>query len=414
MSVWTRPRGRREARSSVFPTLTLSDYAGMLASRDAMARMEDALRGIAVRSSVDLIASLISEAPFGVFSGEGKARVARPKPSYLDDPAGDGTGAQDWVYQLLQSWLLRGNVYGANVAMRGTGPGAYPTQVDLWHPDCVTYQQGRDGAVAWFKDGREVPDGEFFHRRVNPVPERPDGLSVIGLHARQMRISLAATRYGLGWFESDGRPGSVLTADSDISKMDDARISAIKQRFLSGLHDSAAPRGQGISLLGRGWKYETIQVAPEDSQFLETVGKSEAQCCRMFGPGVAEILGYDSGGTLTYANVESRMTHLTILTLNKWVQRAQRVLTSMLPRPQYVLIDVDAMARSTTLARYQAHESALKNRWKVVNEVRAAEGLLPVAWGEEPNDSFYQGVSLDAPPDNGSGAPPAGGGNSGQ
>ena len=114
---------------------------------------------------------------------------------------------------------------------------------------------------------------------------------------------------------------------------------------------------------------------------------------------------------MTYANVESRMTHLIVLSLNKWIRRAQRLLTAMLPRPQYVLFDLDELVKTTQMARYQAHESALKNRWKVVNEVRAIEGLGPVEWGNEPNDSFYQGVSLDAPVDNGSNAPAGGGSN---
>jgi hypothetical protein len=53
-------------------------------------------------------------------------------------------------------------------------------------------------------------------------------------------------------------------------------------------------------------------VPEEESQFLATQGYTEAQCARIFGPGFAEVLGYESGGSMTYANVESRASHLLV------------------------------------------------------------------------------------------------------
>ena len=71
--------------------------------------------------------------------------------------------------------------------------------------------------------------------------------------------------------------------------------------------------------------------------------------------------------------------------MNRWLRRVERLLTEMLPRPQYVRINRAAMLESTTLTRYQAHALALANRWKTVNEVRDHEDMPPVEWGDEPN-----------------------------
>mgnify|MGYP000337759571 FL=1 len=111
-------------------------------------------------------------------------------------------------------------------------------------------------------------------------------------------------------------------------------------------------------------------------------GHSEAQCARIFGPGVAEILGYESGGSMTYSNVTERRADLLVLALNRWIRRVERILSSLLPNPQYVRMNRAALLESTTLARYQAH--ALAGPWKAINEIRDDEDMAPVPWGDKP------------------------------
>lgn len=378
MSVWTRGSRRPEqvAARSTYP-ISFNEYLALRAGDGIqMTTMEDALRGVAVGSAVDLLAGVTSELPIEVYSGTGVNRVRRPTPGNLEDPAGDGDGVANWLYMLIASWLLRGNNMGAILDQRST----YIAQMDLWDPD-VTIPEVSGGKVTWSHRGRPVTE-PFWHGRVHPLPERVLGQSVIGRYAPQLKMPLAAQRYGLNWFERDGRPGSVLSNDqTDIFTFNDDQIRSIKTRFMAGLS------GTEPSLLGRGWSWQQVQIKPEESQFLATIGASEAQCARMFGPGVAEVLGYESGGSMTYTNVDSRMLQLFILTLGKWLQRADRVLSMMLPRPQYAMLDRDAILATTTLQRYQAHASALKAQWKVPNEVREVEHLAPVPWGDEPISS---------------------------
>lgn len=377
MSVWSRGSRRPAAAQtrSSYP-LTFNDYLALRAGDGVpMSTMEDALRGIAVGSAVDLLAGVTSELPIQVYSGTGSSRVRRTVPGNLEDPAGDGDGVANWLYMLIASWLLRGNTMGEILDQRST----YIGQLDLWNPDTTVPTVTR-GVVSWTHAGQPVTNMEtFWHRRVHPLPERVLGQSIIGRYVPQLKMPLTAGRFGLDWFERDGRPGSVLSNDqADIFQFTDPQIKSIKAKFMAGLS------GNEPSLLGRGWSWQQVSIKPEESQFLNTIGASEAQCARMFGPGVAEVLGYESGGSMTYTNVDSRMLQLFILTLGKWLQRADRVLTSMLPRPQYAMLDRDAILATTTLQRYQAHASALKAQWKVPNEVRDVEYLPPVPWGNDP------------------------------
>lgn len=342
----------------------------------ALSSAESNLQSIAVRTAADLIASLASELPAHVYSGEGPDRRRRPAPGYLEDPAGEGHGLADWVYQVMMSWLLRGNVYGDVLEL---APGGYPTQVLVHHPDEVSgWVDPGDGTIRWTVNGRAVTDmSRWMHRRVNPMPGRVQGMSVIGFHAAQIGLTLTATQFGLQWFRDGGHPSGMLT-NSEV-ELDQGQTRKAKEAFMAALFGTREP-----VVMGKGWKFETIQVSPEESQFLATQGYTESQCARMFGPGIAEVLGYESGGSMTYANVESRSAHLLVYSMNKWLRRVERLLGEMLPRTQYVRIDRDALLQSTTLERYRAHESALRNAWRTVNEVRRDEEEPPVEWGDEP------------------------------
>lgn len=376
MSVWIRRSEERVAGTGT-PTVPLTAlFANESFNAVDVSSVSAAMRDIAIRSSVDLFASLVSELPMRVFSGLGSDRRLRPTPSYLDDPAGDGHGRADWLYQVMVSWLLRGNLYGQRLAMTTSG---IPTQVDIWHPDHVSCTLV-SGQPEWSYGGCPVDRASVIHARVNALPGTVLGLSVIGHHSSQIALPLTAAKYGLQWFQDGAHPQGLLSNDQlDLASLSDDQVRLIKARFTATLRGTREP-----ALIGKGWTFTSVQVAPEESQFLATIGASEAQCCRMFGPGVAEVLGYESGGSMTYANVESRMGHLLVMSLDKWVSRAERLLSSMLPKPQYVVLDRDALLAATTLTRYQSHALALTNKWKTINEVRAGENLQPVSWGDVP------------------------------
>lgn len=375
MGLFSAPAAATESRGYVAPVIGAGQSDNNYSSIDA-SRISTSLQSIAVGSTVDLICSLGSELPVHVYRGEKADRRKLTTPGYLMDPAGDGNGLPDWIYQVLMSWCMRGNLYADVLDVRR----GIPTQIVPYFPDDVRPQMGTDGQVEWFVNGRKVQNSaRFLHRRVMPVPGHTLGLSPIAMRAAAIGVSLSSTRFGAQWFSDGGHPTALLSTDNDLNE---GKATTAKQRFLDVFKGKREPL-----VLGNGWKYQSLQINPEESQFLETQAFSEAQCARIFGPGFAEILGYESGGNMTYANIESRATHLLVFGMNRWLRRVDRLLSEMLPRPQYARIDRDAMLESTTLTRYQAHASALDKRWKTVNEVRADEDMAPVSWGDEPNQS---------------------------
>lgn len=342
--------------------MTQGDYANLDPAQSATS-----MQSVAIRSTVDLIASLASELPVVTYNAQGKVIKT---PANVMDPAGDGTGVEDWTYRLLTSWLLAGNAYGAALGYGGSG--RYVSQIDLFNPDDVTVSMV-DGAPVWRVGGREFEDqARFIHRRTNPVAGRVLGLSPIELHASQIGVTLSATRFGRQFFTDGAHPSGLLVNEGNLTQ-DSAEIA--KQRFLNA-RGSREP-----VVLGKGWSFSQVSISPEESQFLETSGMSEAQCARMFGPGFAEVLGYPTGSSMTYANVVDRRQDLLVFSLNRWLRRVDRVLSALIPAPQYVKLNRDALLEATTLQRYQAH--ALAGPWRTPDETRAIEDLPPIEGGDK-------------------------------
>ena len=327
---------------------------------------------VAVRSSTDLICSLVSELPMHVYRGEGHDRKKLTVPGNLDDPGDDGMGREDWIYQLVQSWLHRGNIYGEPVY----DSRARLTNLPLLNPDEVRATLV-DGRAEWTVNGRPVT--RMFHRRVNPMAGVLLGFSPVEANAVTILSSIAATRFGYQWFTEGTHPQSMLVnTETDITA-EQAQIVLQRWRAMkSGTREPA--------VMGKGWELKGLDITPEQAQLMQLIGMSEAQACRIFGPAVAETLGYDSGGSMTYANVVDRRSDLLTLTMNRWIRRVDRLLSSMLPSPQYVRHDRDALLESTTLARFEAHASALQNGWRTVNEVRDDEDLAPLEGGDVPKN----------------------------
>lgn len=335
---------------------------------------ETALQSVAYRSGVDLIASIVSELPLVVYSGEGSQRRQRNTPGYLEDPAGDGHGREDWMYQWLTSWFLRGNAFGNIVDQ---GPTGMIRQVDIFHPDTISVSV-MEGREEWHASGVPIPNSRMLHKRVNPVPGTLMGLSAVQAHASTLGLSLATTSFGRTWFQDGGHPGGILTnSESDMG--DSGAIQKVKDRFMAALFGAREP-----IVLGRGWKYETIQVSPEESQFLGTQGWTEAQCARILGPGVAEVLGYESGSSMTYGNMVDRDIAMLKYAVGKWVKRMERVFFGWLPQPQYAILDKDAFLETSAMQRWQLNRIKLETGAATINEIREKEYQGPVEWGKEP------------------------------
>jgi len=258
--------GRREKRDAFpYPFIPSNADSGSVSIRRVnLTRADGALQKVAIFASVNLLASITSMLPFNVFSGTGSNKRARPIPSWMADIGGQGHGTSDFLWQVVYCWGLRGNVVGRVVDRNPIN--GQPIVIDLAHPDDVSNTQDPSdpSVTTWRIHGKEVPNKDIWHRRVYPTPGTTLGLSPIALHAVTIGQGLYAQNFGAQWFLDGAHPSAILSNEG-AQTSDQTTAKTVKDRFLAAVRGTREP-----VVLGGGWKYQQIQIAPGESQFLET------------------------------------------------------------------------------------------------------------------------------------------------
>lgn len=366
------PREKRDLAATLMALRSQSAYAdsGELVTDDT------ALRLSTVWACVDLIARTGSTMPCDVVRYSGGSRVEVAKGSLLREPAAGMTLTQ-WLNAIYVSLLLRGNAYGQVVEHDGT----YPTQIELLHPDCVSWtNKAVGGGNYWVprierQETRVWPLGDLWHLPAHTIPGSPVGLSPVEYARQSIGAGLAAERFSSRFFGADGHPSSILYSERDVTP-DQAR--AIKDAFKNATLGTREP-----AVLGAGLKYESIQIAPEESQFLEAQRFSVEQVARFFGVSPEMVGASVSGASVTYANREQRTLDFLAFTMNPWLVRVEEALTALLPRPQVVKFNTNALLRSDTKTRFEVYQIASAIQTLTRNEIRAFEDMPPLEGGDE-------------------------------
>lgn len=400
MSLFFRSRQQPETRSNdiadLIPQRTASSYSAAVS--DATPHQV-----IAYAAAVNLLSTVVASLPVDVYTGRGRSQRPAPRPKLLEDPSGEGYGIEDWLKQWMNSACYTGNVALRIVERDGNGN---PLIVDVLNVADVTVRH-ENGSRVWYVNNKRIDRGDLIHYRRWPMPGKLMGQTPIQRHASAFGLAIAAERFGQQWFSDGAHPSQVLTTDQPI---DAATASAIKSRMLDSINGTRGP-----AVLGSGMKLEQFQVAPEESQFLETQQFTAAQVCRILGPGLAEILGYKTGDSMTYKNREQLALDLLSYSLDPWLVDLEKLLSRMMNQAgtpamagRWVRFDRNALLRTDLLTRFQAHRIALGpiEPWETVNEVRDTEDQAPIYWGDDkpavqgvntPMDIVDQPDNVDTP-----------------
>lgn len=341
-----------------------------LSPRSAPVTEQVALAHSAVWACASLYARLISTLPFHAYRDQNGIDVRIGDPQILRQPNGTQPLAS-WLSQVVYSLVLRGNVFGLVVSRNNL---ALPTAVQILHPDMVQASYDWRTDVTTYKvGGVDIDPSMVWHRAINVMPGSPIGASALDRARASVGMGVSAQTYGSQWFSSGGVPTGTLETDAELTA---EQAAAIKDRW-----SQAVTAERGVAVLGQGFSYKPIGISPQDAEFLNAWKVSVQDVCRFFGV-PPEMIGSESGASMTYSTVEGRATDLLRFSLDPVLTVVEQGMTDLLPRPQYVQATRDALLRMTTTERYAAHASALAAGWKTVDEVRATEDLPPL---EQPN-----------------------------
>ncbi|WIM97832.1 phage portal protein [Actinoplanes oblitus] len=375
MSVWTRMAGwfgfgQRAAQLDPLATALQARYLGF---GGTPVSPESAARKVAVGATIRLITNTGRTMPAHAYRGEGGQTRQLDTPAILRDPDGTGRGLGDWVAQALWSLAARGNLMVHVLTLDSYGR---PETVEVLNPDLVAPEVDGDGKLWWRPaNGPRIPGDRVDHTRLFPVPGVVLGLSPIEEHAATIGVGIAAEKFGGDFYDAGGHPTALLKSPAPLTQ---PQADSVKSKF------RIAASSREPVLLPDGITYEQIQVKPNESQFLDAQGYSSAECARIFGPGFAETLGYETGGTYTYANAVDADVKLLKYSLDPYLAPIEQVLTRLLPRGQYVKLNRDSLLRMNPLDRHRVYEIRSRIGMDTPNDQLALEDRPPVPWGDKP------------------------------
>jgi len=339
---------------------------------------DSAMRLAAVWAAVNLLTDIVAPLPWHTYEQTATGQLKRvPDPKFISDPSNETSiSAADWRAQVMRSLLLRGNAYGL---IKEVSPFGEPATVQIIHPDYVSVV--RLGPLGPFEfrvlgEKKELyPAGDLIHIPAYTVPGSPVGLSPIDYARQAIGLGLASEEFGARWFGDGAHPSAVLATDQPVTS---EQAHAVKQRF------NEAIRGRReVAVLGAGLEYQQIQVSANESQFLDTIKANATTVARFFGLGMApEMIGAESGNSMTYVNVEQRSLNLLTYAGRPWINRLEVAMSGFLRRNLIVKADTDELLRTDAKTRVDIQAQRLRMGVRSVDETRAEDNMPPLPNGE--------------------------------
>ncbi|MGP4084169.1 phage portal protein [Streptomyces sp. KR55] len=338
-----------------------------------------ALALIPLFACVRILADSVASLPVQTYRKVGASRETLTfVPQLLFAPAARDN-LYEWLHKAVVSLALRGNAYGLITQRDAFG---FPTMIEWLNPDDVWVDETSPVMPIFYWQGQMVPREQIVHIPWVVLPGCVVGLSPVQAFARTIGVGLSATEYGLSWFDNGGTPPATMkNSAKTITPQESEEIS---NRL------SASMRSRKPLVFGQDWDFTALQVTPEESQFIETMRLNASQIAAIYGV-PPEMVGGDSGGSMTYANVEQNAINFANFTLRPWLSRLEAKLSALMPGKEFVRFNVDAMIRVDLMTRYQAHSMALNDGWRNRDEIRALEDLAPLPDGQ---GQVYLPVSL--------------------
>ena len=243
--------------------------------------------------------------------------------------------------------------------------GAPKPPMFVLHPHDVAIENG-----AYWIDDEEIDPINLLHLRGFEPILAGHGSGLFDTFAATLGYTQTIRDYAAGVFYS-GVPAGYLKVNKEGLAQDKA--DALKARWLA----AHGGRTKSIAVLNSTTEFHPLTFTPVDAALIEAMKANLNELANATGV-PPDMLGAPTDSN-TYANVEMRRQDLATFTYLPWTARIEAVLDARLPRGTSVTVALDGLLRPETGTRYANNAAAIAAGWKTVNEVRAEEGLPPLA-----------------------------------
>jgi HK97 family phage portal protein len=349
-------------------------YAGTFVDEGTTLSIPGLWRGIT------LISDTIGALPVHAYRGD--VRI-EPIPSILERPYPNETRIET-ISAMAASLVIHGNY----IAILGDiGANGYPESIYPVSPTRVHIE--RIAGRLTYKIADEIYEAErIMHIKNFTLPGQIVGLGVVAAQRQGIGSALAMQAYAAKYFDGGAQPTGILYSDNaDLTQDEADMLKAVWMRHYGGTSREPA-------VLNSTTKFQQLSDNAKDSQLVESREFSLTEIANMLG-----LPGYYLGApnsSRTYSNVEQEQLQF-LRGITPLLTRIEMAFTDLLPRGQYAKFNTDALLRSDTLTRYQAHKIALESGFLTVDEVRADFENRPPIGEPETTIEEAEEVAIELP-----------------
>lgn len=275
----------------------------------------------------------------------------------------------EWVQQALMSLLLHGNAYGMVTQWAGDGT---PQTVVWLDPERVVIDE--TGALPIFRhNGREIPRESIKHIPAYSIPGTIKGVSPIGACSLLTDTGAATQRMMRDWFKGRAVPG--VTMQNTEKTFSAEQAESVSERLKARLKN-----GEPF-VHGKDWDITVMSMPADDAGFVQSAKLNATQVAAIYGI-PPEMIGGETGSSLTYSTVELQTINFATFTLRPWIAKLEQEFSSWIHKPRFVKFNVDAMIRVDTKTRYEVHQISREIGLDNIDELRAIEDKSPLPDGQ--------------------------------
>lgn len=343
------------------------DLPGTLTDAGTRVNETSALMYLTVYACVSLLADSTAMLPLDIYAdSSGNPEKLNPQPAVASQPYTLMSKA-DWLHRIVYSMAMRGNAYGI-VTRNARG---YPTEIIPVHPDQVTIdlEDSTSNRVQFFVKGTPVPRDQWLHIPLFTIPGSPLGLNPIAFARTSIGGAIATESFGHHFFRDNATPSGLLSTDQVLDET--------SARQLGEAWQEANQNRRKTAVLTHGLQWTPITVSPEDSQFLETRAYNAAEISGKLFRIPPHMLGDTTKSTSWGTGIEQQSIGYVRYALMPYLVRIEQALSNLLPRPQYVKFNVNALLRGDMAARKDFYATLIDHAVMSPDEVRALEELPP-------------------------------------
>jgi HK97 family phage portal protein len=252
-----------------------------------------------------------------------------------------------------------------------------PLMVKVLHPESVTITR-TNGKLQYIVRNSDQVEGSVYgpetilHIPLIRLPGADYGLSPLDALRNTFALGLTVEEYAQRFFATGSTPTGVIeVADSSLTP---DQVKAIKEGWIRH-HTGANMHTPGVLV---GATFKALSFRPEDAQLLGSREFTVNEIARIYRVPPA-LLAVTTPGAMSYGSVEQLSEDFVRFTLRPLAELIERALSTLIPLPEaFVKLNMDALLRGSTEARYNAYAKGLASGWLSVAEIRRSEDLSPI------------------------------------